>query len=80
MLALQGTIKYTISKQFVSIMSKNCLRSFHCNEEIVMIHLIFIQTSKGQNNCGSFVAMRNRQVHLKMSFLVKNTAAHVQLD
>jgi len=45
-----------------------------------VIHLIFIQTSKGQNNCGSFVAMRNGKIHLQMQFLVKNTAAHVQLN
>jgi len=46
MLALLSKIKYTISIQFVSFMSRNCLRSFHCNKEIVVIHLIFIQTSK----------------------------------
>ena len=59
MSALESKIKYTISKQSVSIMSKNCLRNFHCNEEIVVIHLIFIQTNKGQNNFRTFVAMRN---------------------
>jgi len=47
---MQSTIKYTISKQFVSIMSKNCLCSFRCNKKIVVIHLTLIQTSKGQNN------------------------------
>ena len=35
---MQSMTKYTISKQFVSIMSKNCL-NFHCSEEIVVIHL-----------------------------------------
>jgi len=33
-------------------MSKNCLQSFRCNKEIVVIHLTLIQTSKGQNNFG----------------------------
>ena len=47
-------------------MSKNCLRSFCCNKEIVAIHLTLIQTSEGQNNCWSFVAMKTW----------KNTAAH----
>jgi len=59
MLALRSKIKYTVSIQSISIVSKNCLRSFHCNKEIWVIRLIFIQTSKRQNNCRSFVAMRN---------------------
>jgi len=32
---MQSTIKYTILKSFVSIISKNCLWSFRCNQEIV---------------------------------------------
>jgi len=34
MLALRSKIKCTISIQFVSIVSKNCSRSFHYNKEI----------------------------------------------
>jgi len=47
-------------------MSKDCLRSFRCNKEIVVIHLTLIQTSEGQNNCGSFVAMKTWKIYLHM--------------
>ena len=38
--------------------------AFHCDEEIVVIHLIFFQTSKGQNIFRPFIAMRNWKIYL----------------
>jgi len=56
--------------------------SFCWDKENVVIHLTFIQTSKKQNHIASWVlvAMRNWKFHHQMLFLVKNIAAHVQLD
>jgi len=66
MLALQSKIEVHHIKTICFRHEQELLKKFSLQQKIVVIQLTFIQTSKGQNNCRSWVAMRNWKIHFQM--------------